>query len=182
MSQCEFLGFFFHSLSFWVLSHLDTLTTDHSQGSFSQFLRCFCSDVFKLMISFKNGHEIHHLTNNQLFPQCIVATTGSSGRSYGELYCTLIEPIRSFLASRYSRRGSKTWRLLDIRISTNLTDTFISSQKTKNSVPPKPWDRPGGAGCFRVWRMFDRTEQDKEMTGQGRTVQDDDRRGCFPRL
>ena len=33
--------FFSHNLSFQVLSHLNTLTTDHSQGSFSQFLRCF---------------------------------------------------------------------------------------------------------------------------------------------
>ena len=28
----------------------------------------FVETFLKLMISFQNGHEIHHLTNNQLFP------------------------------------------------------------------------------------------------------------------
>ena len=106
--------------------------------------------------------------------------TGSSERSYGEWYCALIAPIRSFLASHYSRRDSEMWRLLDVIISTNPTDTFILSQKTKSSVPPKPWDKPRRAGCLTVRRRFGRTEQDKDRTGQGNTVQDDDRRGCFP--
>ena len=44
----------------------------------------------------------------------------------------------------------------------------------------KPWDRPRRAGFLTVRRMFDRTEQDKDRTGQGRTVQDDDRRGFNP--
>ena len=45
----------------------------------------------------------------------------------------------------------------------------------------KPCDRPRRDG-LTVRRIFDMTEQDKDRTGQCRTVQDDDRRGCFPRL
>ena len=93
-----------------------------------------------------------------------------------------IEPIRWFLASRYSRSDSEMRRLLDVKISSNTTDTFILSQKTKSSVPPKPWDWPRKAGCLTVRWTFDRTEQDKDRTGQTRTVQDEDRRGCFPQL
>ena len=57
-------------------------------------------------------------------------------------------------------------RLLDVRVSTNPTNTFISSQKTKSSVPPKLWDRPRRAGCLTAYQMFDRTEQDRDKTEQ----------------
>ena len=50
------------------------------------------------------------------------------------------------------------------------------SQKIKSSVPPKLWDMPSRAGCMTVQQMFDRIEQNKDGTGQGRTVQVDDRR------
>ena len=61
-------------------------------------------------------------------------------------------------------------------------DTFILSQKTKRSVLEAEWDRPSRAGRLRIWPVFDRIEQDKERTGQGRTGQVEDRTGCFPRL
>ena len=63
------------------------------------------------------------------------------------------QPIRNFLASHYSRRDSESSRLLDVRVSTKPTDTFILSQKTKSSVPPMP--------CL--------TGQNRTKRGQGRT-------------
>ena len=39
-----------------------------------------------------------------------------------------------------------------------------------------------GQGELAIRQMFDRKEKDKDRTGQGRTVKNDDRRGCFPQL
>ena len=99
----------------------------------------------------------------------------SSARSYAYLYCASIETIRSFLASHGSRRDSETFWLLDVRTPTNLTDSFFSSQNTKRSVLEAEWQaEPSGPGQIRP--VFDRTEKDKDRTGQGRTGQDEDRR------
>ena len=72
--------------------------------------------------------------------------------------------------------------LLDVRTPTNLTDTFISSQNTMRSVLEAEWDRLSRAGRLRIRPAFDRTEQDKDRTGQGRTGPVEDRTGCSPRL
>ena len=62
------------------------------------------------------------------------------------------------------------------------TNTFISSQKTKIYVLGAEWDRPSRVGCLRIRPAFERTEQDKDRTGHGRTSQVEKRTGCFPRL
>ena len=83
------------------------------------------------------------------------------------------------MASHGSRCDSETYWLLGVRTPTNPTETFISSKKTKRSVLEAV---PSQAGHLQIWTVFDRTERDKDRTGQGRTGQDDDRRGCFPQL
>ena len=140
----------------------------------------FVQTNLKLKISLKTAWNPSFDKHSPISTQFTVQTIASSGRSYAEWYGASIEPIKRFLASHYSRRDSETWRLLDFRVSTNLTDTFIFSQKTYSSVLPKPGARPRRAGCLTARRMFDRTEQDKDMTGQGRTWQNEDRTGCCP--
>ena len=95
----------------------------------------------------------------------LLAKTGSLGPSYGEWYCALIEPIRSFLARHGSRRDSETSWLLDVRTTTNPLDKFISSKKTKISVLKAEWADKGYLGNCAV---FDRTEHDKDRAGPGR--------------
>ena len=45
------------------------------------------------------------------------------------------------------------------------------SQKTKRSVLEAEYDRTCQAGRLRIWPVLDRTEQDKDRTGQGRAGQ-----------
>ena len=96
-------------------------------------------------------------------------TTGSSGRSYAELYCASIEPIRSFLVSHGSRRDSETSWLLDVRTTTNPTDTFILCQKTEIYVLEAEWAGRARLASrndrLRIQSVFDRIEQDKDRTG-----------------
>ena len=106
-----------------------------------------------------------------------MATTGSSGRSYAERYCALIEPIRRFVVSHGSRRDSEMSWLLDVRTPTNSTDTFISSQATKRSVLEAEWACRAELVLWRICPVFDRTEQDNDRTGQGREGQGSMRTG-----
>ena len=113
---------------------------------------------------------------------CIVTTTDSSGCSYADWYSASSKPIRSFLTSHSSRCHSETSCLLDVRTPTNSKDTFILSQQTNRSVLKARWDRLSRADRLWIWPVLDRTEQDKDRVWQGSTGQDEDRRGCFPRL
>ena len=81
----------------------------------------FAHTVLKLMVSLKKGQDIHNLTNINLFSH------------------SRIGPIRSFLAGHGLRCDSETSWLLDVRTLTNLTDTFILSQKTKRSDLEAEW-------------------------------------------
>ena len=120
------------------------------------------------MISLKKDHEINQLTS---------ANDWQFRTLYCILICPLIEPIRSFQASHSSRRDSETSWLLEVRTPTNLSDTFIFSQKTWRSVLEAEWVGRVKLFFLRIPQMFDRTEQYKDRTGQ-----DDDRRCCFPRF
>ena len=124
-------------------------TQKHTDGHGNSMTESAQSGQFSI-----NVHKIYHLAFG------IMATPGSSGQFYVEGYYASIEPIISFMASHYSRRDSEMWRFLGIIISTNPTDTIISSQKTKSSMPPKPLDRLRRVVCLMVRQMFDRAGQD----------------------
>ena len=120
---------------------------------------CFFNQtVLKLMISLKRGMQSIIWQTIIFFRMVHCGTTCSSAwtseRSYADWYCASIEPFRSFLVSHYSRRDSEMWR--------------IHSQKTKNSVPPKPWERPRRAGCLTVAEWL--TGRNRTKTGQCRMM------------
>ena len=114
----------------------------------------FCSGGPKTHDHLKRGMQLIIWQTMIMFRIVRCGTTCSSGRSYADWYCASIEPFRSFLVSHYSRRDSEMWR--------------IHSQKTKNSVPPKPWERPRRAGCLTVAEWL--TGRNRTKTGQCRMM------------
>ena len=91
------------------------------------------------MISLKKGHEIH-LTNNHLIPH-------DGLRQQMAVQDVLMQNNSAYRLSQSDGSWRVTIQDMTVkRISTNPMDTFISSQKAKSLVPPKPWDRPRRAG------------------------------------